>query len=581
MGIISSLHPRPQMTRKDWTLLDGNWKFKFDSEDVGLSKQWYQGLKDTATIKVPFTYETKLSGVNKESFEAVVWYQREIDLSEETNYLLHFEGADYYTQVWLNGEKVGEHRGGYTRFSFHLQGHQQKNTLVVRIEDTLLCSQPRGKQRWLKDNFGCWYVQTTGIWKSVWLEEVSNNHITHIKLTPEVGQQRLACEVQLNKYDRNKSYQLIATISFEGKKISQSSHSLGQELSLLNFSVMDPENSCWGLQLWSPTTPHLYDLSLELWVNEELVDRVGSYFGMRSITIEGSNVLLNGHGLYQRLILDQGYWAESGLTPPSFEALEIDVKRIKEMGYNGVRKHQKTEDERFLYLCDKYGLLVWSEMAATYEFNDMSIEMFTEEWLKIVKQNYNHPSIITWVPFNESWGIADIYNDEKQQKFTESIYYLTKAIDSTRPVITNDGWVHTVSDIITLHDYEEILELFNQRYQDKEKIMANQLMFNKDSYAFAKNYHYKGQPIIISEFGGIAFNSKEGWGYGNKVTSKEEFMQRFDAIHQEIQNLDYVSGYCYTQLTDVEQEVNGLLTPDRSAKVDLAEVSRINLRRLY
>ncbi|WP_317914659.1 glycoside hydrolase family 2 protein [Carnobacterium maltaromaticum] len=581
MEMLKNLHPRPQMTREKWKLLDGDWNFSFDREDSGVSQKWHKGIKETKVIKVPFTYETQLSGINQELFEPIVWYEREIELTEGQDYLVHFEGADYFTQVWLNGEKIGEHRGGYTRFSFQIKAQQQKNTLIVRIEDTLLCSQPRGKQRWLRDNFGCWYVQTTGIWKSVWIEEVANTYITNLKLTPDVPQQALVCEVQLNQYERTEKYTINATVLFEGRIISQSSQSLAQELNGMNLSVMDLENTGWGVQLWSPETPSLYDLVLELWINEACVDRVASYFGMRSIAIEGATILLNGHSLYQRLILDQGYWEESGLTPPSVEALEIDVKRIKEMGYNGVRKHQKTEDERFLYLCDKYGLLVWSEMPATYEFNDQAIEMFTNEWLKIVKQNYSHPSIIIWVPFNESWGIENIYTDKKQQKFTESIYYLTKSIDSARPVITNDGWVHTISDIITLHDYEELIPLFNKRYQNKELILSNQLMFNKNFFAFAKNYQYQGQPIIISEFGGIAFTNEKGWGYGNQVANQSDFIERFDAIHQAIQGLDYVSGYCYTQLTDVEQEVNGLLTPDRKAKIDLAEVLRINLRRTH
>lgn len=579
MSTLSSAHPRPQLTRKEWVMLDGEWSFKFDETNSGVKEQWYKNWLGSDTINVPFSYETELSGIHREEFISVVWYQKEVELEENQDYLLHFEGADHYSQVWVDGEKLGDHRGGYSRFSFQISGKKGKVSLVVRVEDTMLSSQPRGKQRWLKENFGCWYVQTTGIWKSVWLEKVAANHISELKMTPNVRQQTLTCDIQLNHYDRQKNYQLISTISFQGNLISQTTSSLPQELSQISLSVVDRLDTAWGMRLWSPDEPNLYDLKVELLVDNQSVDLVDSYFGMRSIAIEGATILLNGHSLYQRLILDQGYWQESGLTPPSVEALELDIIRIKEMGYNGVRKHQKTEDERFLYLCDKHGLLVWSEMASTYEFNDKAIELFTHEWLSIVKQNYNHPSIITWVPFNESWGIGHIYDDVKQQKFTESIYYLTKAIDSERPVITNDGWVHTISDIITLHDYEELIPLFNKRYEDRDKIMNNQLMFNKDFYAFAKGYKYGGQPIIMSEFGGIAFSSEEGWGYGNQVADEEAFMKRFDEIHQAIQNLDYVSGYCYTQLTDVEQEVNGLLTPNRQPKVDLAEVKKVNERR--
>lgn len=574
-------HPRPQMIRENWQSLDGEWLFKFDDQNIGVKEKWSEGLVTEQTIRVPFTYETELSGIEETAFHPVVWYERDISVESEKDYLIHFEGSDDKTEVWLNGQKIGENKGGYHRFSFNLKHFlQEHNKLVVRVEDSLDPSQPRGKQRWLKDNFGCWYVQTTGIWKSVWLEPVSDCYIEQLKLTPLLSSNQLECEIEINQFDRTKLIEVISEIKFQGELVSTASSSFSKVLNPTLLSVEHPEDSAWGVRKWSPATPDLYDLVLTIKVNGEIADVVKSYFGMRSIGIDGSTVLLNGHNLYQRLILDQGYWKESGLTPPSIEALELDVMRIKEMGYNGLRKHQKIEDERFLYLCDKHGLLVWSEFPATYEYNDRAVEMITHEWLKIVKQNYNHPSIITWVPFNESWGVQDIFTNKKQQQFTESIYYLTKAIDGNRPVIVNDGWVHTISDIITLHDYEEVSDLFKARYRDKEAIMTNQLMFNKDWFAFAKDYHYEGQPIIMSEFGGIAFEDESGWGYGNQVTDEATFMARFDSIHQAIQDLDYVAGFCYTQLTDVEQEVNGLLSTDREPKVTLSDVKEINERRV-
>lgn len=581
MDKLRMSHPRPQMIRENWQLLDGEWLFKFDDQNVGIKEEWSENLPTETRILVPFTYETSLSGIKEETFHSVVWYERDFSVELEKDYLLHFEGSDYKTEVWLNGKKVGENRGGYHRFSFNLTNFlQENNKLVVRVEDSMNPSQPRGKQRWLKDNFGCWYVQTTGIWKSVWLEQISSYYINQLKLTPKLATNQLECEVEVNDFDRTKLIELVSEVKFDNQVVSRASMSLSKELHAATLSIEHSEDSAWGVRKWSPEIPDLYDLTLSIRVDGEITDTVESYFGMRSIAIEGSTVLLNGHNLYQRLILDQGYWKESGLTPPSVEALEVDILRIKEMGYNGLRKHQKTEDERFLYLCDKHGLLVWSEFPATYEFNDQAIEMITKEWLEIVKQNYNHPSIITWVPFNESWGVQDIFTNPKQQKFTESIYYLTKAIDDNRPVIVNDGWVHTISDIITLHDYEEVAELFTARYADQEAIMSNQLMFNKDWFAFAKGYNYRGQPIIISEFGGIAFKDETGWGYGNQVVDEATFMNRFDSIHQVIQDLDYVSGFCYTQLTDVEQEVNGLLLVDREPKVNLLKVKEINERRV-
>jgi beta-galactosidase/beta-glucuronidase len=303
---------------------------------------------------------------------------------------------------------------------------------------------------------------------------------------------------------------------------------------------------------------------------------------MREIRIDGQNVLLNGRPLYQRLILDQGYWKDSHLTPPDEEALIEDIDKIQALGYNGLRKHQKIEDERFLLWCDVKGMLVWSEAAAAYQYTDYAVEEFTREWMEIVKQNYNHPCIITWTPFNESWGVNRIGTNRSEQHFTEAIYHLTKSMDKNRPVIVNDGWEHTVSDIITLHDYEEIGEILRKRYLEyKEDILSDGLYHNNYKAAMAKDFAYKGQPIIISEYGGIAFNNDDsGWGYGNKVSSKEDFIRRFDEITTAVKEIPYVSGFCYTQVSDVQQEINGLMDMDRNFKIEPAVIKEINERKI-
>ncbi len=336
----------------------------------------------------------------------------------------------------------------------------------------------------------------------------------------------------------------------------------------------------WSARLWSPDSPNLYDIELRLTENGKVLDEVRSYFAMREIRIDDGKILLNGAPLYQRLILDQGYWPDSHLTPPSEEKLIEDIDKVQALGYNGVRKHQKIEDERFLYWCDVKGLLVWSEAAATYQYGDAAVEMFTREWMDIVRQQYNHPCIITWVPFNESWGVERIATRRDQQHFTEAIYYLTKSIDPYRPVIVNDGWEHTISDILTLHDYEESGDVLKERYLAcKDRILAGKAYPGRDRKAFAQGYGYRGQPVMISEFGGIAFNNDDsGWGYGNKVDGKEDFLRRFDRITTAIKELPYVCGYCYTQVTDVQQEINGLMDAQRNFKVDADKIRQINLR---
>jgi len=581
----SKNYPRPQFVRKEWLDLNGEWDFSFDDDQIGESEHWYdpdqfpEGLK----IQVPFTYETQASGIGIETFHPRVWYRRNVLVPQEASgkrTILHFQGVDYKAKCWVNGMVVGEHEGGYAAFSFDITPYityGAENSIIVEVQDSQNSAQPRGKQRWVDQNFECFYVQSTGIWKSVWLEYVSAANIGEVKMTPDIDRHKLCLDFRLNGIEGKSGLRLETRIELHGQHVQTVSLSPDRSWLNVEVNVRHEAGGPWKQRLWSPSSPTLYDIEFVLYENDKEIDRVQSYFGMRKISIENGQILLNNSPIYQRLILDQGYWPESHLTPPSEEALIEDIDRIAEMGYNGIRKHMKLEDPRFLYWCDVKGMLVWSEMAATFEFNDEAISRFTKEWLEIVPQQYNHPSVITWVPFNESWGIPTIGHEVRQQQFTQTIYHLTKAIDPYRPVVTNDGWEHTVSDILTLHDYVESGEEFLERYQDKERIVNNEISFNRWKFAFAEGYGYKGQPIIVSEFGGIAFQSDKGWGYGNQVASVEAFLQRFASITGAIKAIPYISGYCYTQLTDVQQEINGLLTEGREPKVPLEEVRKINL----
>lgn len=575
-------YPRPQFQRQSWLNLNGSWKFAFDDQNIGEKGLWFENPSFTKEIQVPFTYETKASGIGEEKFHPYVWYQRTFEVPKAEigkKVILRFQASDYITKVWVNGTYIGRHLGGYAAFSFDISqcvDFTKENEVVVKVEDSQSGYQPRGKQRWRDENFGCWYVQNTGIWQTVWLEFLNEENIENVKITPNIDTHSVAFDFRLNG-NLPKDSELETTILFEGERIKQFSLKPDR----LNFSFeIDIASDLyeWKVMHWAPQHPNLYDVQFRLYVGSEVVDEVDSYFGMRKISIKDGQVLLNNVPIYQRLILDQGYWTDTMLTPPSDEAMIEDIEKTLQMGFNGVRKHQKIEDERFLYWCDKKGLLVWSEMAATYEFSDEAVENFTKEWMEIMQQHYNHPSIITWVPFNESWGIPNVLNDEKQQKFTEAIYHLSKTIDSERPVIVNDGWEHTVSDIIALHDYEELGEVFYERYKDKDRILSNEITHNHHKFAFAKGYAYQGQPVMLTEYGGIAFDEGKGWGYGNQVKSEEEFLQRYESITQAIKNTPYICGFCYTQITDVQQEVNGLLTENRAPKVDLEKIKEINLK---
>ena len=576
-------YPRPQLVRADWVNLNGAWDFAFDDANAGEKLGWQKGFEKQHTITVPFTYETKMSGIGDETHHNHVWYARTLDVKpHDGRILLHFEGSDYHTRAFVNGQMVGEHFGGYARFSFDVTDyvHEGENQLVVHVEDTVSRNQPRGKQRWIDRNFTCFYVQTTGLWKTVWMEYVPAVRITNVKITPQMASQSVRIEAQVSA--DLPELTLYAEASFKGASAGKTFVSVKNGLAVAELNVECRLINEWTVMKWSPDSPNLYDLDLMLFSGETVLDTVGSYFGMREITIKGDRVLLNGTVLYQRLILDQGYWKDSHLTPPSEAALIEDIDKIMALGYNGVRKHMKVEDERFLYWADVKGLLVWSEFPATYTYTDEAVQNFTREWMEVVRQNYSHPAIVTWTPFNESWGVPMIDTDKAQQEFTKSIYYLTKAYDQMRPVITNDGWRHTISDIVTLHDYEESGEAFLKYYTEhKDAFLENERPYHVGGqfFAFADGYKYQGQPIIISEYGGIAFNNGEtGWGYGNKVADKEAFIKRFDAITSAVKALDYCCGFCYTQVSDVQQEINGLMDMDRNFKIDPEIIAEINKR---
>lgn len=584
-------YPRPQFVRNQWENLNGAWDFRFDDQNVGEKEKWYENFKGELEIQVPFTFETKLSGIQDETRHDNIWYRKIIQVDanklEDNNYVLHFEGSDFVTKLWVNGQFAGSHRGGYSRFSFDITNlvRDGENELVVKVEDSFDMQQPRGKQRWMDEVYLCWYIPTTGIWKTVWSEYVPKINLSSVKMTPNLEDYVLEVEYIMNAPESRLNGELFveSVVSYDGKLVDRtftavtSSH-VCTKLNVAAKITMCYENPVW---LWTPENPHLYDIEFRVWDKQSIIDEVGSYFAMRDIRIDGVKVLLNNASLYQKLILDQGYWKESHLTPPSEEALVEDIDKIKALGYNGLRKHQKVEDERFLYWCDVKGMLVWGEAPSAFQYSDYAVTEFITEWLEIVKQNYNHPCIITWTPVNESWGMTEIQTKREQQYFTEGIYYMTKSIDKMRPVIVNDGWQHTISDIITLHDYVAEGSVFAERYADKDRIVNNEIAFNQKMLAMADGYKYAGQPIIISEFGGIAFNNDDcGWGYGGKVEGKEAFIARFDSIVTAVKELPYACGYCYTQVTDVQQEINGLMDMDRNFKIEPDIIKEINDRNV-
>ncbi|MBR0365756.1 MAG: glycoside hydrolase family 2 [Clostridia bacterium] len=573
-------HPRPQFVRDSWQNLNGKWNFIFDDENAGEQKEFFKKFPKATEITVPFTYETKMSGIDDQTVHENIWYNNKIHLKSDNDKrtILHFEGSDFITKLWVNGSYAGMHTGGYHRFSFDISGYivDGENDITIKVEDSLSINQPRGKQRYKSESFSCWYVQTTGIWKTVWIETVPENYIVSVKNTPDLDKKIISIELYTNINETAlEDYEIETEIRFENELINIEKAKAEKRMFKYEMNICGPQND-HAVKAWSPEHPYLYDITYRLYKDNVLLDEVSSYFGVRKISVNGSKILLNDKELYLKMVLDQGYWADSHLTPPDEDAMKKDIAIAKKFGYNGIRKHQKTEDERFLYYCDINGLLVWGEMPSCYAFNDTSVAYFTDEWIKIVKQNYCHPSIIAWVPMNESWGIFEVAENVREQSFLNSLYYLTKSLDKTRPVISNDGWEHTISDIVTIHDYKQEPDLLYSEYNDKELAVLN----NKKAFAithklFSGDYKYKGQPVIISEYGGIKLRSDNGWGYGNQVRDEKEFFERFAALNNAIRKTEYISGFCYTQLTDVQQEQNGLVDENRNDKFSDEVISKI------
>jgi beta-galactosidase/beta-glucuronidase len=590
-------YPRPQFRRKDWTNLNGEWNFTFDDLDAGLANDWQN--TDVATLRsndspfgrkitVPYCYQSKLSGIGETAFHDVVWYARTFECapSGDERILLHFGSVDYSATVWVNGTQIAFHEGGHTPFStdvtHSLAGEARDNIIIVRAEDpSREVTIPRGKQYWKEKSEGIFYTRTTGIWQTVWLEPVNRRRIDTLRMTPDVDSASVELEVSLRGIEPGMS--LRATVELDEDQVLEDTISVRSSLVERNLPLLrrgeapdTPHLADWpGPALWSPEHPNLYDLRLELLdPDSEVLDRVESYFGMRKIEAKDGKVLLNDRPLYQRLVLDQGYFPEGLLTAPTDEALRTDVELAKEMGFNGARKHQKVEDPRWLFWADTLGFLVWGEMANAYQYSPGYVRRITAEWQEAVMRDYNHPCIVAWVPMNESWGVPNLASDLSQTEHLLALYHLTRSLDPTRLVVSNDGWEHAITDLCNIHDYRDA-EALATSYTTPESAVAAEPA-NRPVYV--PGYAYRGEPILITEFGGIAFSgNEEGWGY-TTVASGEEFLEIYEALIAALLRCEPVQGFCYTQLTDVEQEVNGMLTYDRGPKADLTRIREITTR---
>ena len=583
-------YPRPQFVRGEWLNLNGTWEFAFDDENAGLEEGWHDGRALPGKIVVPFPYQSALSGVNDKAVHPVVWYARTFEIPEEwrgRDLLLHFGAVDYRTTVWVNGHEVGHNQGGHVPFRFEISPYvrEGRNRLTLRVVDEQDARQPRGKQSSTGLPHDIDYYCTTGIWQTVWLEPVPSMRIEEIRITPRAYENMAVIDVFLHAHSAD--WRIVAEASEGGRVVARTEEHTPVATGRLHLRIP-------YAKLWSPESPHLYDLSVRLYDDTgTLRDEVASYVGLRSIEVRGGRVVLNGEPVYMKMVLDQGYWPEGLLAAPSDEALQEDIGWAKKFGFNGVRKHQKIEDPRWLYWCDRLGMMVWEEMPNAREWSSLSEERLSSEWRRAVRRDYSHPCVVAWVPVNESMGFPGLkHHHPGQYAFIERMVSATRRLDSTRPVIDNDGWEHTdITDICAIHDYTATGAGIRERY--REKTEGGELppyVWLTDKPLFARGSKYRGQPVVLSEVGGFLMKPRDVppeerdmlYQFYGSVDDDNELLLKYRDLMEGIASLAFLAGFCYTQLTDIEQESNGLLTYDRRPKLApeaLADIHRELFRK--
>ena len=551
-------YPRPQFERESYICLNGEWQFELDNGRSGIERKLYEkDVKLSGKITVPFCPQSRLSGMEYKDFILGCVYKRAFTLPEKKQgerTVLHFGAVDYKCTVYVNGIYAGSHTGGYTSFEFDITDAVFKgdNTVTVFVEDDEKNTpMPRGKQSDAYESYGCSYTRTTGIWQTVWIEQVPETHIKSIKYITDIHKPSVTVEIELAGEGEIK-----AETFFDGRETgSASAYAKGRTVLTVDLSEK---------HLWEAGKGNLYGVSISF-----ATDKVKSYFGLREVSISGRKVLLNGKPVFQRLILDQGFYPDGIYTAPADSELENDIKRSLACGFNGARLHQKVFEERFLYYCDKLGYIVWGEFAnwGIDHTDREAVYSFLPQWLEAVERDRNHPAIICWCPFNETWG-----NGCRGQYdgFINLVYTATKAADPSRPCVDSSGWFHVKTDIFDVHDYEQNPKVLKEHF---DGIKENRVY---QPEGLEERQKYGGEPFFVSEYGGIAWNLfSGGWGYGEGPKTIDEFYERFKGLADAMLDNENISGFCYTQLTDVEQEQNGLYTYDRKPKFDCERLKRI------
>lgn len=570
-------YPRPQLVRTEWTNLNGEWDFEIDYSCSGEDKEFYKRDSLSQKISVPFCPESELSGIGNKDFMLCVWYRRSIDISPQADgkeVILHFGAVDYRAIVFVNGEKVCEHKGGYTPFSANITNYLRAEGNYITLcayDDVRSANQPAGKQSDKFNSYGCLYTRTTGIWQTVWLEYVNAAHIESLKMTTDIDTPSVTVGVKVSAAALGATVRLDAL--WEGKTVGSADAKLFSQYTELNIPLSETH-------LWDIGKGNLYDLDISLTDGESILDSAKSYFGLRSVAIDGRKFMLNGRSVFGRWVLDQGYYPDGIYTAPSDEALKNDILYSMQLGFNGARMHEKVFEPRYIYWADRLGYLVWGEHANwQLRIDDAGqIRHFLPEWTEAMERDFNHPSIIGWCPFNETW---DKFGRQQCDDVLSMVYHITKLVDPTRPVIDTSGYFHVVTDIFDVHDYEQDPQKFAEYYARIDEGIV--IDTTKRSEALKNRQHYDGKlPVFVSEYGGARWtpdSDDRSWGYGDAPKTEGEFLTRYAGLTNSLLDNAFVMGFCYTQLYDVEQEKNGLMTYDRKFKFDPDVIKKINERK--
>ena len=565
-------YPRPRFVRPDWLNLNGEWEFETDPGASGVERGFFRREKLAGRIRVPFCPESRLSGVGQTDFLPAVWYRRDFAVPEAwggSRVLLHFGASDYRTDVWVNDRPAGSHAGGYTPFSFDITGllrPEGNSVAVCARDDPRTGRQPRGKQSDAYYSHDCDYTRTTGIWQTVWIERVPRQALEGLRILPDPDNGRVHLEAVLSP--GADGFALRARALWEGRPAGEAQARVtGRHVRMA--VPLDP------VQLWEPGAPRLYGLELALLDPAgRTADLVGSYFGLRTVTLGRKAILINHRPVFQRLVLDQGFYPDGIYTAPTDEAIRRDIAIAMDMGFNGARMHQKVFDPRYLYWADRMGYLVWGEYPSwgLDITTPQGLETFLPEWLEAVERDFNSPALVGWCPFNETWDRNGTRQDDNVLRIA---WQMTRALDPTRPVIDASGNFHVRTDVFDIHDYEQDPRKFAARFEPMKHGGAPYV-------TFPDRQHSDGQPYFVSEYGGIWWNPGQAggpaWGYGDRPRSEAEFLRRYEGLTRALLENDGICAFCYTQLTDVEQEVNGLYTYDRRPKFDPERIRRINTR---